>query len=59
LAIGGTGEAAKPTANEDVLNALIGLGYSDKEAIIAVKQLPADVTVSDGIRMALKALSKS
>lgn len=58
LAIGGSGEAAKPTANEDVLNALIGLGYSDKEAIIAVKQLPADVTVSDGIRLALKALSK-
>jgi holliday junction DNA helicase RuvA len=59
LAIGGTGEATKPTANEDVLNALIGLGYSDKEAIIAVKQLPAEVTVSDGIRMALKALSKA
>ncbi len=57
LAVGG-GEAAKPTANEDVLNALLGLGYSEKEAIVAVKQLPADVGVSDGIRLALKSLSK-
>ncbi len=60
LAIGGTSaESTKPTANEDVLNALLGLGYSDKEAIIAVKLLPADVSVSDGIRLALKSLSKS
>ncbi len=57
LAVGGV-EAAKPTANEDVLNALLGLGYSEKEAIVAVKQLPADVGVSDGIRLALKSLSK-
>jgi holliday junction DNA helicase RuvA len=58
LAIGGAGDAAKPSANEDVLNALLGLGYSEKEAIIAVKALPAETSVSDGIRMALKSLSK-
>ncbi len=54
----GSGGAVKPTANEDVLNALLGLGYSEKEGIIAVKQLPQDVSVSDGIRLALKLLSK-
>lgn len=53
------GDAAKPSANADVLNALIGLGYSEKEALLAVKALPADVTVSDGIRQALKSLSKA
>lgn len=46
------------TSNE-VLQALLALGYSDKEAAIAVKQVPADSTVSDGIRIALKALSKA
>ncbi len=58
LQTGVAGEAAKPSANEDVLNALIGLGYSEKEAHLAVKQLPADGSVSDGIRRALKSLSK-
>ncbi len=42
----------------DILNALLALGYSEKEAQAAVKQLPADVAVSDGIRQALKLLSK-
>lgn len=59
LAAGGsTGAAEKPSTNADVLNALIGLGYSEKEAIIAVKLLPGDASVSDGIRAALKSLSK-
>jgi Holliday junction DNA helicase RuvA len=40
------------------LNALIALGYSDKEAMLALKQLPPDASVSDGIKLALKALSK-
>ncbi len=58
LQSGATGETAQPSANEDVLNALLGLGYSEKEAHLAVKQLPADGSVSDGIRRALKSLSK-
>jgi holliday junction DNA helicase RuvA len=53
------GDSAKPSANSDVLNALIGLGYSEKEALLAVKALPAEVSVSDGIRLALKSLSKA
>ena len=39
--------------------ALIALGYSDKEAVSALKQVPSDTTVSDGIRLALKTLSKA
>ncbi len=59
LAIGGApGSGERASTNADVLNALIGLGYSEKEALIAVKGIPADATVSDGIRMALKSLSK-
>jgi holliday junction DNA helicase RuvA len=43
----------------DVLNALISLGYSDKEAVHAVKQLPESVAVADGIKQALKLLAKA
>ncbi len=50
--------AAAPDTNTDVLNALIALGYSEKEAMLAIKQVPAGSSVSDGIRHALKALSK-
>jgi len=37
---------------------LQALGYSDKEALAAVKNMPAGSTVSDGIKFALKALSR-
>ena len=47
------------SAGGDVLNALLALGYNEKEALAAVKQLPADVAVAEGIRQALKALSRS
>jgi Holliday junction DNA helicase RuvA len=52
---------AKPAAAgaSDVLNALLGLGYSEKEALAALKGLPPGVAVADGIRAALKALAKS
>ncbi len=43
----------------DILQALVALGYSDREATAALKALPADVSVSDGIKMALKALSRA
>ena len=42
----------------DILNALSALGYNDKEAAWAVKQLPAGAPVAEGIRQALKLLSK-
>ena len=43
----------------DVMTALLALGYSDKEAQLAVKHLPEGLSVSDGIRQALKSLAKS
>ena len=43
-------------AQADILQALIALGYSDREAAAALKNLPADANVSDGIKLALKAL---
>ena len=54
----GASEFAKTSASADVLNALVGLGYSEREALLAVKPLPPDISVSDGIRQALKSLSK-
>ncbi|KAB2920987.1 MAG: Holliday junction branch migration protein RuvA [Dechloromonas sp.] len=55
VALGG---AVVADARDDILNALLALGYNDKEASAALKQLPADVGTSDGIRQALKLLSK-
>ena len=56
--LGSGGAAAAPDAKSDILNALMALGYSDKEALMAIKNMPAASTVSDGIKYALKALSK-
>jgi Holliday junction DNA helicase RuvA len=53
----GINRAAPVTA--DVLNALASLGYSDKEAAHAVKQLPEGIAVTDGIRQALRLLAKT
>ena len=48
----------KAGGNGDVLNALLGLGYSEKEALVAVKGLPPGIGVAEGIRAALKGLAK-
>ena len=45
-------------AQLDILQALVALGYSDKDAALALKALPNDVGVSDGIKLALKSLGK-
>ena len=57
-ATGATPIVAVDDAKQDILNALLALGYNDKEAASAMKALPADVGTSDGIRQALKLLSK-
>jgi Holliday junction DNA helicase RuvA len=44
--------------SQDVLNALIALGYNERESLNAVKSLDANLTVNDGIKQALKYLSK-
>ncbi|MFT7776905.1 Holliday junction branch migration protein RuvA [Roseateles sp.] len=41
----------------DILQALVALGYSEKDAAAALKALPPDVGVSEGIKLALKKLS--
>ena len=43
---------------EDIVNALIGLGYNEREAMHAYRGLPDGVSVAEGIRLALKALAK-
>ena len=52
------GGASASNGGHDTLNALLALGYNEREALAAVKQLPADISVSDGIRQALKTLSR-
>ncbi|MCK9511162.1 MAG: Holliday junction branch migration protein RuvA [Pigmentiphaga sp.] len=54
------GTAAAPVADDqaDILNALLGLGYSDKESLAAVKSLPPGTDLTNGIKLALKALAK-
>jgi Holliday junction DNA helicase RuvA len=49
---------AAPDSQHDILNALLALGYNDREASAALKHLPAGCSISDGIRQALKLLSK-
>jgi holliday junction DNA helicase RuvA len=58
----GAGGTALPDAHDtmsDILNALLGLGYNEREALGAMKSLPAEAGVSDGIRHALKLLGKA
>ena len=50
--------SARDDAQSDILQALLALGYNDKEATAALKALPADVGVSEGIKLALKSLGK-
>lgn len=47
------------SSGNDIVNALLALGYNEKEADWAVKQLPKDAGVSEGIRHALKLLSRA
>ncbi|MDR1890156.1 MAG: Holliday junction branch migration protein RuvA [Zoogloeaceae bacterium] len=53
-----TPAGAPPDARIDILNALIGLGYNEREAAGAMKALPAEVTVAEGIRLALRQLAR-
>jgi len=53
------GSAKPASASTDVLNALLALGYNEREALAAVKHVPADTAIEEGIRLALKSLSKT
>ncbi|MBV8617805.1 MAG: Holliday junction branch migration protein RuvA [Curvibacter sp.] len=50
--------AAASDAQADIQQALLALGYNDKEAAAALKALPPEVGVSEGIKLALKALAR-
>ncbi|MFO1218189.1 MAG: Holliday junction branch migration protein RuvA [Burkholderiaceae bacterium] len=54
----GTAEPVASDAQADIVQALVALGYNEREAATALKSLPRDVGVSDGIKLALKALSR-
>jgi Holliday junction DNA helicase RuvA len=56
--LGHVGGPVVDAAQGDILQALVALGYSDKEAAAALKSLPKDVSVSEGIKQALKALAR-
>ncbi|MDX1915914.1 MAG: Holliday junction branch migration protein RuvA [Methylophilus sp.] len=53
-----TAQPQTKSATYDVLNALVALGYNEREASAAVKLLDKDISVTDGIKQALKSLSK-
>jgi Holliday junction DNA helicase RuvA len=56
----GAGTAVVPaTSRSDILHALLALGYNEKEALAAMKAIPDECGVSDGIRQALRHLSKA
>ena len=62
FAVSGAGAplgAPVASSSNDIVNALLALGYNEKEADWAAKRLAKDTNVSDGIRQALKLLSKS
>jgi holliday junction DNA helicase RuvA len=56
--LGQVGTVIVNDAQGDILQALVALGYSDKEAQAALKSLPKEVGVSEGIKQALKALAR-
>jgi len=56
---GGAGSGSPRTdAQADIQQALLALGYNEKEAAAALKLLPDGVGVSEGIKLALKSLSR-
>ena len=56
--LGLPGAAIVSDAQADIVQALVALGYSERDAAAALKALPPDVGVSDGIKLALKTLSR-
>ncbi|MBN2690236.1 MAG: Holliday junction branch migration protein RuvA [Burkholderiaceae bacterium] len=56
--LGGGAAAGAAGSTSDVLQALVSLGYSEREAAAAVKTLPEGCSVDDGIRQALKSLAR-
>ena len=58
-ALDATASVAQADGSSDILRALLALGYSEREAAAAARQVPPGTDVSDGIRVALKALARA
>ena len=56
--LGAPAIGVRDKAQADIAQALQALGYNEREAQAALKALPAGVAVSDGIKLALKALNR-
>jgi holliday junction DNA helicase RuvA len=56
--LGAPGASLASDAQADIVQALLALGYNEREAAAALKALPAEVGVSEGIKLALKSLSR-
>lgn len=54
----GAPAAVVATAGDDIVHTLLALGYSEREAQQALKGLPPDVDVEEGVRLALKNMLK-
>lgn len=52
-----TQTATQNDSQQDILQALLALGYSEKEAAQTLKNMPPDLEVSAGIKWALQALA--
>jgi Holliday junction DNA helicase RuvA len=58
-ALDGAAASAPAAGGADIVRALMALGYSEREAGAAARQLPPGTGVSDGIRQALKSLARA
>jgi len=47
------------TSTSDILQALLALGYNEREALASIKELPDGVGVAEGIKIALKRLGRA
>ena len=55
--LGGPAAEAVSDSQADIIQALLALGYNERDAKAALKALPPGIGVSDGIKAALRSLS--
>ncbi|MDR3212856.1 MAG: Holliday junction branch migration protein RuvA [Azoarcus sp.] len=49
---------SSPDNRDDIFNALLALGYNEREALAAMKEVPGNTEVAAGIRQALRQLAR-
>lgn len=57
FALADIAQSSAPSNTQDILNALVALGYNEREVAKVVKTLEKDLSVSEGIKQALQLLS--